>query len=96
MMKYIVKQAGVDPDFIDFHKYLNLVKSFINMSLVRMKELYFICFIDINKDMKICETDLFNLMHKLENIPIKESIHQDIKVLLKYIQEFHDATMTES
>ena len=71
--------------FYDFRKYCDVIKKFVSMDIVACKDLYF-TFLDINKDKKVCETDIFNVIKSVKNFSMSDIIRPDLMICLKKIE----------
>jgi len=56
------------------------------MDIKTIKELYF-NILDVNKDRKICETDLFNVLKSIESFEVSNILIDDIVRIFKFFED---------
>jgi Ca2+-binding EF-hand superfamily protein len=71
---------------LDFRQYCEAIKKFVSIDVNASKELFF-NFLDKNKDKKVCETDLFNVIKSIESFKASDMILPDILIALKFIED---------
>ena len=81
----IVKKAFMNFKHpVDFRSYCNNVNKLISIDMKQIKEMYF-NILDLNKDKRICETDLFNSMQSITTNSVSDLLVDDIVLILKEI-----------
>ena len=75
------KQGG-----FDFRQYCEALRKFVSIDAQQSKDLFFV-FLDKNKDKKVCETDLFNVIKSLESHETSNMILPDVMISLKHIED---------
>jgi len=56
------------------------------MDLNQIKEIFF-SLLDIGKDGKICETDMFEAFKSLDTIAAQKILQADLQILMKYMNK---------
>ena len=80
----IKKVFGNFRQFVDYRSYCNHVVKFISSDIAACKEIFF-GYCDQNKDKKVCETDLFNLIKSIQTFESSNLLMEDILTIKKEI-----------
>ena len=82
----VKKSLGGLKSETEVRHYVQAVQKFISMDLKQIKECYF-TILDLNNDRRICETDLFRILTKIESLEMQEAMSDDIVILLLDLQK---------
>lgn len=69
----------------DFRSYCAAVSRFISSDIKAVKDIYF-QILDLNKDKRICETDLFKMTLQVQTVEMSEAMTDDVVLLLKVLE----------
>ena len=71
---------------VDYKQYFECVQRFVSNDVVTCNEILF-KFLDVNKDNKVCETDLFSSLKTLNTPQLLDFMSDDILVCMNLLEE---------
>ena len=76
---------------IDHRQYCDLIQKYVSIDLAQIKEVFF-SFLDVGKDGKICETDMFEAFKSLDTIASQKLLQADLQILMKHMNKLRAKT----
>ena len=86
VMQVLRKQFGNFKSTIDFRHYFEIVQKFVSSEVSTCNEIFF-QFLDVNKDRKVCETDLFLSFKSLSTSRLLELMSDDILICMSNLEK---------
>lgn len=87
VMQVLRRQFGNFKSAIDFRHYFEIVQKFVSSEAGTCNEIFF-QFLDVSKDKKVCETDLFMSLKSLTTFSLLELMSDDILICMNHLEEF--------
>lgn len=72
---------------VDFSIYCEIVKRFIGIDEGLCKQILFNV-LDVNKDNRVCETDLFNIHQMIHSAKVRYLLSDDLMHVMQFMQKF--------